>query len=168
MSKVNDTGEIVCGFGVRKTYEGQKDFDQTYKSIEIKKRVKKIGEGDEDFIIEEFEVVKETPIQEVLDAQKDDVGIEAYMRPYILAGEPLPEVEISNEVQDFTQFPEDPADVMKVGDNMMQAFYSIDPSLRGDAKTPEEFLKGLTQEKFNQWLASKVKVERKDDDKDVK
>ena len=35
-----DTGEVVCGFLVRKDFEGQKDFDKTYKEITIKKRVK--------------------------------------------------------------------------------------------------------------------------------
>lgn len=155
---------IKCGFGVRKTFEGQKDFDQTYKSVEIKKRVKKIGDGDEDFIIEDYEVVTETPIQEVLDAQKDDVGIEAFMKPYVLTGEPLPNVEVDSRVQDFTKFPEDPADAIKVGDNMMKAFYSLDPALRGNAKTPEEFLKSLSEEKFKTWLMSKFpKKEVKED-----
>lgn len=36
--KLVDTGEIKCGFGVRKTYEGQKDFDENYKEITIKKK----------------------------------------------------------------------------------------------------------------------------------
>lgn len=160
-----ETNDVVCGFGCLKTYEGQKDFDETYKSVEIKKRVKKVGDGDEDFIIEEYEVVTETPIREVIDSQKDSVGIEAFMKPYILSGESLPGVEVSKEVQDFTRFPEDPADVIKVGDDMMKAFMSIDPSLRGDAKSPEEFLKTFTQDKFNAWLKSKVNVEKVEEKK---
>lgn len=158
--KTVDTGEIVCGFGVRKTYEGQKDFDQCYKESTIKQRVKKIGDGENDFIIEEYEEIKEIPIREVIDAQVDEVGIEAYIRPYQLAGVSLPDVEVLDDVQDFTQFPEDPADAAKVGDAMMKNFYSLDPALRGDAKTPEEFLANLTQEKFESWLSSKTNVEK--------
>ena len=158
--KIVDTGEIKCGFGVRVTYEGQKDFDECYKESTIKQRVKKIGEGPEDFIIEEYEDIKLTPIREVIDAQVDQVGIEAYIRPYQLAGVSLPDVEVGEDVLDVSQFPEDPADAMKVGDDMMQKFYSLDPALRGDAKTPEEFFASLTQEKFDNWLKSKSNVEK--------
>lgn len=154
--QVVDTGEIVSGFGVRKTYEGQKDFDTCYKEITIKQRVKKVADGDNDFVIEEYEEVKEVPIREVIDAQVDEVGIEAYLRPYQLAGVSLPDVEVGEDVMDVSQFPEDPADAMKVGDVMMQNFYNLDPALRGDAKTPEEFLANLTQEKFEAYLKSKV------------
>jgi len=147
-----DLGEIVCGFGVRKTYEGQKDFDTTYKEVTIKQRVKRVGDGDNDFIIEEYEEVKEVPIREVIDAQVDSVGIEAYMRPYQLAGVDIPGVEVSDDIQDFSQFPEDPADVIKIGDAMLDNFNKLPADLRGDAKTPEEFLASLTQEKFEAWL----------------
>lgn len=161
--KVVDNGEIVCGFAVRKNYEGQKDFDQTYKEITIKKRVKKIGDGDEDFIIEEFEEVNETPIKDVLAAQMDSVGIEAYMRPYLMAGQELPDIQVGEGIQDFTQFPEEPADVMKVGDEMMSTFNNLDPALRGDAKSVEEFLAGLTDEKLKNYLLSKVNVGKVED-----
>ena len=166
MSKSVDSGEIVCGFGVRKDYEGQKDFDQTYKEVTIKRRVKKIGDGDEDYILEEYEEVVETPISEVIGAQVDSVGIEAYMRPYLMVGQELPGVEVTDRVQDFTQFPEDPADAMKVGDAMVAAFNNLDPALRGDAGSVEEFLNGLTKEKIDAYIASKipnVEKEVKDD-----
>ena len=138
------------------TWEGQKDFDTCYKEVTIKQRVKKVGDGENDFIIEEYEEVKEVPIAEVIAAQVDDVGIEAYLRPYQLAGVPVPDVQVGDDIQDFSQFPEDPADAAKVGDAMMQNFYSLDPALRGDAKTPEEFLANLTQEKFENYLKSKI------------
>ena len=157
-----DTGEVVCGFGVRKNYEGQTDFDTTYKEITIKQRVKKVGEGENDFIIEEYEEVKEFPIQEVIDAQKDEVGIEAYLRPYTIAGVEPPAVEVSERVQDFTKFPDDSADAIKIGDQMMKEFYKLDPALRGNAKSPEEFLNNLTTERLTNWLKSKVNVEKGD------
>lgn len=158
--KIVDTGEVVCGFGVRRDLSKQVGFDECYKETTIKQRVKKVGDGENDFIIEEYEEVKLTPIREVLDAQVDQVGIEAYIRPYQLAGVPLPDVEVGEDVLDVSQFPEDPADAMKVGDEMMKNFYSLDPALRGDAKTPEEFLANLTQEKFDNWLMSKTNVEK--------
>lgn len=166
MDKLIDTGEIVCGFAVRKDYEGQKDFDQTYKEVTIKKRVKRIGDGDEDFIIEEYEEVKETPIQEVIDAQVDQVGIEAYMRPYLTAGEPLPGVTIGSDIQDFSQFPEDPADAAAVGDAMMAAFNNLDPELRGDAKSVEEFLNSITDERLKAYYEAKLNVGKKEEGKE--
>lgn len=158
--QVVDTGEIVCGFGVRKDYEGQKDFDECYKEVTIKQRVKKIGDGENDFIIEEYEEVKEIPIREVIDAQVDQVGIEAYMRPYQMAGMDLPGVVVGEDIADFSEMPEDPADVANVGDQMMKNFYSLPEDLRGNAKTPEEFFASFSQEKWDAWLASKVNVEK--------
>lgn len=167
MPLVDENGElVVCGFGVRKTYEGQKDFDETYKEVTIKQRVKKVGDGENDFIIEEYEEVKETPIREVIMAQFDDVGIEAYLRPYQIAGLDIPGVEVGDDIQDFTGYPEDPADAIKIGDKMMENFNSLPSELRGDAKTPEEFFAGLTEEKWNAWLNSNVNVEKgKEDEK---
>ena len=49
------------------TYEGQKDFDTTYKSIKIIDVVKKTGEGEDDFIIEKKVIVDETPIKDVVE-----------------------------------------------------------------------------------------------------
>lgn len=153
-----DTGEIVAGFGVRKTYEGQKDFDSTYKEITIKRRVKRIGDGDEDFIIEEYEDVKETPIREIIDAQVDDVGIEAYMKPYLLAGVDLPDVKVSGEIQDFTQFPEESVYGIEVGDMMCSVWNNMDPELKGDCKSVEEFLSSITDERLKAYYASKLNV----------
>lgn len=166
--QVVDNGEIVCGFAVRKDYEGQKDFDQCYKEVTIKQRIKKIGDGEHDFVLEEYEDVKEIPIREVIDSQVDQVGIEAYLRPYEVAGLDLPGVEVSDAITDFSIFPDDPADVSKVGDVMMQNFYSLPADLRGDAKTPEEFLANLTQEKFNSWLEKSSNVEKVEEKKDEK
>lgn len=157
-TKIVDTGEIVCGFAVRKDYEGQKDFDKTYKEITIKQRVKKIGDGENDFLVEEYEEVKETPIAEVLAAQVDQVGIEAYLRPYQIAGVEPPSVHVGDEIFDTTQFPEDPADVSRVGDEMMRVFNSMDPELRGDAKNVEDFLSSITDERLKAYYASKLKL----------
>lgn len=168
--QVVDTGEVVCGFGVRKDYEGLGDFDQTYKEVTIKQRVKKIGDGDTDFIIEDFEEIKEIPIDEVIKSQQDEVGIEAFMRPYLAQGIEPPSVEVSENINDFSMFPEDPSDAIKIGDDMMKQFNALDPALRGDAKTPEEFLASLTKEKFEAYLMSKVNknVEKVEENKDVK
>ena len=165
MSNKLDTGEIVCGFLVGKDYEGQKDFDQTYKEVTIKKRVKRVGDGDEDFIIEEYEDVKEIPIKEVIESQCDQVGIEAYMRPYQMAGVDLPGVEVSDKIFDVSNFPEDPADAIKVGDAMMKAWQSLDPMLKGDAKTPEEFLNTINDERLKAYFEAKLNVGK--DEKDV-
>lgn len=162
--KTKDTGEIVCGFLVRKDYEGQKDFDQTYKEVTIKRRVKKIGDGDEDFIIEEFEDVKETPIREVIDAQVDSVGIDAFMKPYLMAGEEPPFVGYDDinkaPIQDVSQFPDDGMLSQDAYSRMMETWETLDPALKGSAKTPEEFLKSFTQEKFNEYILSKLNVEK--------
>ena len=78
----------------------------------------------EDKLYEEYEEVIETPIREVIDSQVDSVGIDAYIRPYELSNTPLPSAVISDEILDTTNFPEDPADVMKVGDSMIQHGHS--------------------------------------------
>lgn len=165
-----ETNDVVCGFGCLKTYEGQKDFDETYKSVEVKKRVKKVGESPEDFIIEEYEVVTETPIRAVIDAQKDSVGIEAFMKPYIMSGEEIPFVGFDDvnkaPIQDFSKFPDDPITSQDAYKNMYKIWDSLDSSLKGNCKTPEEFLKSFTEEKFNNYIISKLNVGKKEVKKD--
>lgn len=152
-----DTGEIVAGFGVRKTYDGQKDFDQEYIDRKIIQVVKKVGKGEEDYILEEKVIETATPIDDVIQSQFDEAGIQAYLKPFIAAGEDLPDVKVDNDkVVDFTKCPEELADVSKLNETVMKAYGAIDPALKGNSKSVEEFLNSLTQEKIDTYIQSKI------------
>lgn len=134
---------VVCGFAVRKTYEGQKDFDETYKSIELKKKIVPLGPADENgevpYTEQLVEIVSETPIKDVIAAQNDSCGLEAYLKPYRAAGELPPDAEFTDRINDFTQF-DDVGDLRQSG--MVEKLYaSLPQELKDQYGNPEKLLK---------------------------
>lgn len=161
---------VKAGFDVRKTYEGEKDFDTTYKSIEIKKRLVPLGPAGENgeipYTEEIYEVITETPIQDVLDAQRDSCGLEAYLRPYRMAGQLPPDVEVTKDIQDFTQFDENID--LRVSGRVEELFNSLPEDLRDKYGSPERLLREINDAALAEYVASKLKKpeEKKEEKKD--
>ena len=158
MSEEKKNKSQVCKgpFGARITYEGQKDFDKYYYDVTEKEVFKDTGEKDEDGnalgTIEKKLIVKKIDIQEYLNSQADTVGVEAYMKALALQGASI------DEVDDFSEMPEDLAGVMLAGEKAKAAFAQLDPVLKGDHTTPEGFLNSLTQEKLDSYIQAKIEA----------
>lgn len=163
---------VKAGFGVLKDYEGQSGWDETYKSVEIKKRLIPLGPAAEDgeipYTEEIYEVVTETPIKDVIASQEDSCGLEAYMKPYRLAGTLPPDVEVTGDVQDFTQF--DDAGDLRVSGKVEELFGSLPVELQQKYGSPESLLRNITDAAIAEYVASKViekpVVEEKEEKKD--
>lgn len=158
-----------AGFSVRKSYEGQTNWDTTYKSVEIKKRLVPLGDADENgeipYTEEVVEVVTETPIKDVIDSQKDSCGLEAYLKPYRLQGIEPPDVEVSSDVQDFTGF--ENAGDLRVSGKVDELYNSLPKDLRDKYGSPEKLLRDITDSAIAEYVQSKVKpVEEKEEKKD--
>lgn len=163
---------VKAGFGVLKTYKGQSGWDETYKSVEIKKRLVALGPADENgeipYTEEVYEVVTETPIKDVIASQEDSCGLEAYLKPYRLAGTLPPDVEVSDKVQDFTQF--DAAGDFRVSGKVDELFASLPVELQQKYGSPESLLKNITDAVIAEYVSCKVNekpvVEKKEEKKD--
>lgn len=159
--------DIVAGFAVRKDYEGEKDFDTTYKSIELKKRLVPLGKADENgdipYTEEIVEIVTETPIADVLASQSDSVGLEAYLKPYRLAGTEPPDVEVLSEVQDFTMF--DKAEDLRVSGSVDKLFASLPEDLRNEYGSPEKLLRDISDKAIKDYFDRVIAERSKKTDK---
>lgn len=140
-------------FTVLKSFEGQKDFDKYYIDRVIKQVVQKTGDGEDDFILVDKVVETKRDIAQVINAQADEVGVDAYLRPYLASGEQIPAVQVSDNISDFTQFPETLAEVAAVGELARANFNKLDPKLT-KGKSYEEFITSMTQEAFTEYLKS--------------
>lgn len=162
------TGEVI---GYKDYVSPQSGpFDQYYIDYEVVQVCKPVeGGSEEDFIITEKIKESKRKIQDVLDSQADDVGLDNVLRKFALTGDPsvLPApVEMSDEILDLTTFPEDSADYMDYVQNLNKAYYSLPEDLRKDMN-PQEFVNSMTPEKLKNYIDSKKKVEepKKEGDK---
>lgn len=133
-------------------WEGQKDFDTTYKSIAIIDKVKKVGEGDQDFIIEKVVEVTETPIQEVIDADKESVGVYNIIKQVMRTGDTslLPADKGDCNV-DMVGAPETLMEVKAMGQAAEKKFGSLPEDLT-KGMDMASFVNSLTQEQFDAFV----------------
>ena len=158
-----------AGLLLSKTYEGQSNWDTTYKSVEIKKKLVPLGDADENgeipYTEETIEVVTETPIKDVILAQRDSCGLEAYLKPYRLQGIEPPDVEVLSDIQDFTPF--DNVGDLRVSGKVDELYYSLPQELRDKYGSPEKLLRDVTDAAIAEYVQSKIKpVEEKEEKKD--
>lgn len=120
----------------------EKGFDKYYIDYEIKNKVKKTGEGDEDYVIEPVIIEHKRLIKEVVNAEVSDVGVEAYLKRLAASGESLPDVGYSDiskaPIVDTTKFPETTGDFVKMSNDAKARF----------AKLPRELTNGMSYEEF--------------------
>lgn len=145
---------------------GQSDFDQEYESIEIYDKVVKVGEGDEDFVI--VKDVKKTKrlIKDVVNADKDSVGVENIIKQVLRTGDTsLLPVDKGDCNVDLVGAPESLMDLKNLGVDAEKAYNSLPADLvKGlDMKT---FVENLTQEQFDSFVkafADRNKGDNKDE-----
>ena len=166
MQEIKTNGEITFGPLTARSYEGEKEFDKYYIDRVVKQVVKKTGEGEDDFILVDKIVESKRDIRKVINSQRDDVGIEAYLRSYQLAGEEVPDVEVGDDVQDFTRMPESLADAALLGEKSRALFASLPAELKGKMSY-EEFMASFTNEMFESFIKKlQPQKEEKEGDKE--
>ena len=148
----NNSSKRVKGFsnnGV--VWEGLKDFDTEYKSIEIRERVKKTGPKESDYILEKFVQVTKTPIQEVIDADASSVGVNNIIKQVLKTGDTsLLPVDTGQEV-DFVGAPENLMELKELGKKAEAAFKSLPDDLT-EGRDMASFVNNMSQEKFDAYV----------------
>lgn len=133
-------------------WEGQKDFDQNYKSIKIVDYAVKVGEGDEDYVIMQKVIEEETPIQEVIDADKESVGVYNIIKQVMRTGDDslLPKDDGNCHV-DMVGAPETLMEVKNLGIQAEQNFNNL-PGELTNGMDMTAFVQNLTQEQFDAFI----------------
>lgn len=117
----------------------QTDFDQEYVSIKIVDVAKKVGEGDEDYVIKKKVIREKQPIQEVVDADADSVGVYNIIKMVTKTGDlSLLPRDSGNGLVDTTNAPENLMELKEMGKQAEAAFNGL----------PQELVKGLDMKSF--------------------
>jgi hypothetical protein len=147
-------------------HEGQKDFDQEYKSIEIVDRVKKIGEGENDFVVYKDVVVSWKPIQEVIDADKDNVGVENIIKQVLRTGDTsLLPVDKGDCNVDLVGAPESLMELKQMGVQAQAKFEALPDELT-KGMDMASFVNNMNQEQFDAFIAAvAARASGKEEDK---
>lgn len=137
---------------------GLKDFDKTYKTIKIIDKAVKTGEGEDDFIIKKKVIVEERPIQEVIDVDKDSVGVDNIIKQVLRTGDTsLLPVDKGDGNVDLVGAPEDLMQLKQMGIDAQNAFDNLPKDLT-KGMDMKAFVASLTQEQFDAFV--KAMVER--------
>lgn len=147
-------------------WEGQKDFDQDYLSIEIVDYVEKTGEGENDYVIKKKVVETREPIADVVARDADQVGVYNIIKQVIRTGDTslLPADDGKCHV-DLVGAPETLMEVKAMGEDAAAKYAELDPALtKGRSLT--EFIQNMSQEEFNSFIdAIKSRQEVKSEEK---
>lgn len=147
-------------------WEGQKDFDTEYVSIEIRDRVVKTGEGENDYIIEKHVVETRTPIQEVIDADAQSVGVNNIIKQVLRTGDTsLLPVDTGNCNVDMVGAPENLMELKALGVQAEQKFNAL-PNEVTEGRDMVSFVENMSQEKFDSLM--KAISDRANAQKEVK
>lgn len=133
-------------------FEGQKDFDTEYLGIKIVDFVKKTGEGEDDFVVKKKVIYEKTPIQQVIDADKDSVGVENIIKQVLRTGDTsLLPIDRGDCDVDLVGAPEDLMSLKQMGVDAEAAFASLPEGLV-EGMDMKSFVESMSQEKFDQFM----------------
>ena len=132
--------------------EGLTGFETDYKSIKIVDKVVKTGDGDQDFVIVKDVIEEKTPIQEVIDADKESVGVYNIIKQVIRTGDTsLLPVDTGECNVDFVGAPEDLMEVKQLGIDAEKKFASLPKELTKNLDM-KNFINNLSQEQFDAFV----------------
>lgn len=167
MAQVNNKCTAAGAFTPRPCPKGVKDFDKYYITYEVKKVLKKVGEGEDDYVLEDKIITHKDLIRSVIDAQADEVGVYNIIERAIRTGDASllksAQVHVSDEILDITGAPADLAEGLHMSEASQKAYASLDPALT-KGRTLEQFILTITPDEFAAWQASLVKTEKKEGD----
>lgn len=145
-----------------------KNFDEFYIDYEVKQVVKKVGDGEEDFIIEDKVIEHKRDIRQEINSQADQVGVYNLMKRIALTGddslmpEPMAKTGITS---DYTGVPDNLLDADLLAKKRIEQFNALPDSLK-KGRSFEEFMNTFNQDEFNVWLKSMMPQEnQKEGDK---
>ena len=135
-------------------------YETDYDEIAIVDKVTKIGEGEHDFIIEKEVIHTKKPIQEVIDADKDSVGVENIIKMVLRTGDTsLLPVDKGDCNVDLVGAPETLMEVKQMGVDAQAVFGKL-PADLVKGMDMKAFVDNMTQEQFDAFVAAmKSKLE---------
>lgn len=140
--------------------------DPEYISIQILDVAKKVGEGDNDFVIDKKLVISKDPVQDVIDADKDKVGVYSVLKQFMRTGDQdlIPRDTGKCNV-DLVGAPSSLIEVDQLGKESEKKFAKLPKELTGELDL-QKFVETMSQEKFDAFV--KAVADRSSKGKEVK
>ena len=142
---------------------GISEFDKYYVNYEVKQVVKKVGEGEEDYILEDKIVTHTDSIQGVIDSHADEVGVYKLIERVMRTGDTSlldsAHVHVTDSILDVTGAPQTLADGLHAADAQKAAYEALPDQLK-KGRTLEQFLNTITQEEYNLFIQSLMPKEK--------
>lgn len=132
----------------------KKEYDKYYYDMEVKKVVKKTGEGEEDYVLVDKFIISRRNIEELINAQRGEVGVYNLLDRIAKTGdESLFPAEWKQEgIVDYTQMPKDLMEAVAVANNAENLYAQLPDELKGSSV--EETLANLTDDQIKAYIAS--------------
>lgn len=149
----------ACGcWTPKKSPKGVGKFEKHYIQHEIKKVVKKVGEGEDDFVLVDKIIEHKDSIKGTIDSHASEVGVYQLIERALRTGDNSlltgAGVKLTDEFVDLTKIPEDAAEVLHFAQASIAAYNSLPESIR-KGRSYEEFLSSTTTaEDYAAWVAS--------------
>lgn len=155
MEKIN-----VNPFTAVQTYQGKKDFDKYYFELEAKKFFVESGEvdpetGDKLGIEKSKFIVHKRDIKQTINAEASTVGVYPMLERLARLGEDLPVPELTENVIDTTNMPEDLVQAGKFADAIKKQYDKVPDELK-KGQDIETFLGGITEDKIKAYVESVI------------
>lgn len=134
---------------------GQKDFDEYYIDLEIRDRVVPVDGKEGEFIVEKYVHTSKRKIEDVVNADKDNVGVENIIKQVLRTGDTslLPVDKGTGEVLDLSHAPENLMELKQMGLDAQAAFGSLPQDLV-NGMDMVSFVNSMDQAKFDQFIAA--------------
>lgn len=165
MAQVKSERKVFSPFITRIDAPKKSGFDEYYIDRDVKTVFQSTGQKDTDGhelgVSKDIIIDKKVSIKELLESQRDSVGVESYMRALALQGDSIENyaTQVSDKVDDFSEFPDTLADAMTLGDKSKEAFEKLDPALKGNHTTIEGFLNSLSKESIENYIKGIVEAQ---------
>lgn len=130
------------------------EFQETWKEYSLKDVKRSTGKGEDDFEIEQKEIIEEVDINKHIHSFKDEVGVRNIMKRIALTGDASLLEQAQVGVGDLSTIPDLPQEKIAAYKSVEEAYLKIDPALRG-SMTMEDFIKGLSEEKIKSYIDAK-------------
>lgn len=128
------------------------NWDTDYVSISIVDKAVKTGDGDDDFIIQKVVVEERQPIDEVVKADAESVGVYNIIKQVMRTGDTsLLPIDDGKCQVDFVGAPENLMELKQMGVDAEQAFNGLPKDLTKELDMAS-FVNSLTQEQFDAFV----------------
>lgn len=165
MAQVKLERRVFSPFITRIDAPKKSDFDKYYIDRDVKTVFKSTGQKDADGhelgVSKDIIVDKKVDIRELLESQRDTVGVASYMKALALQGDSIDNyaTQVNDKVDDYSQFPDTLAEAMTLGDKAKEAFGNLDPALKGGHTTIEGFLNSLSKDSVENYIKGVIEAQ---------